>query len=172
MISFRDDVTEAKKGLFIIIFGPYKKGGISKLTDLQNYLRSVGYDNAYLVSELDDPPGLDKSIGDDLFFYRKSNYWVEKCQIALFIFFKDISYGSAIVEMTRLFSTSPEKSKCASFFIEEGHTPETLVSGIIRDHDCLIAHFEKDTDLFQLSMAACLNHLIEDKCGEMESELE
>jgi len=169
LIVFADDVSDAKKGLFIIIFGPYKKGGISKLTDLRNYLRSAGYDNACLVTELDDPAGLDKSIGEERFFYRKSIYWVEKCQIALFIFFKDIPYGSAIVEMTTLFSTNPEKAKCVSIFVEEGHAPETLVEGIIRDHGCTIGYFEKDDDLFQLSRAACLNHLIEDKCGEMES---
>lgn len=170
MIAFLDDVTNAKKSLFIVIFGPYKKGGISKLQKLRDSLRAAGYDNACLVSELDDPAGLPKSLSEDVFFYRKSIYWVERCQIALFVFFKNMPYGSAIVEMTKLFSNYPEKAKCASFFTEEGQTLETIVSGIIRDHGCLIAYFDTDNDLNKLAKTSCLHHLIEDKCGETELE--
>ena len=170
MIAFIDDITNAKKSLFIVIFGPYKKGGISKLENLRDSLRSAGYNNTNLVKDLPNPSGLSKSLADDVIFYRKSSYWVERCQIALFVFFKEIPYGSAIVEMTERLSNNPEQAKCASFFVEEGHNPETLVKGIIRDHDCLIGYFDTDDDLNKLAKASCLNHLIEDKCGEIELE--
>jgi len=165
-----DDISSTKKELFPVIFGPHKQGGISKLKKLRKYLESAGYEKTKLVEELDDPLGLSKSLPDNVFFYRKSIYWVEKCQVALFVIFKGIPYGSAIVEMTNLLSTDPSKAKCVSFFVEEGETLDTLVSGIISDHNCSIAYFKTDDDLNKFAKASCLNHLIEDKCSEIDLE--
>jgi len=166
LIEFVNDVDKAKKDLFIVIFGPYKKGGIKRLEYLKKSLIDAGYSKTSLVADLNDPPGLSKSLKDDIRFTRKSSYWLERCQVPLFVFFNGISYGSVIVEMTNLLTTMPKKIPCATFLVEEGLTLDTLVSGSIRNHDCTIGFFETDEDLQKMARADCLNHLIEDKCGQ------
>ena len=166
MIEFVNDVDRAKTDLFIVIFGPYKKGGLQRLKDLKQSLIDAGYSKTSLVNDQNDPPGLSKSLRDDVRFTRKSLYWLERCQVALFVFFNNIPFGSVIVEITKLLTSMPEKIPCASFLIEEGLKLPTLVSGIIRDHDCTISYFETKEDLTKMARFNCLHHLIEDECGQ------
>lgn len=165
MFHHTNDVQDQKGILFVTIFGPYQKEGLSRLEKLRDYLRSIGYSNTFLVKDLPDPKNLNEP-DPDTFFTKKSLYYLQRCNTALFIFFKDVVHGSVTVEMTSFLNTRPGKINCASFFIEEGMKLETLEKGILRINDCKIAYFETEDDLNKLSGSSCLHHLLEDKCHE------
>ena len=45
-----------------------------------------------------------------------------------------------------------------------------LVSGIIKDNNCQISFFDTDEDLQKLASSACLHHLVQDRCNEIDTE--
>lgn len=165
MFEGYDGISREKAELRVVIFGPYKEGGYKRLVELRKKLREYGYSMTDIVDELSDPPnssGLEKSVFDTV----KSEYWISQCDVAIFVFFKDISHGSVTIELKELVDKHPDRIKCASFFLEDGGLLETLEKGTIRKHKKDIGIFETDEDLYVFAEKACLHHLIEDNCKQ------
>jgi hypothetical protein len=159
---------EAKKCMTIIIFGGYKNQGNNQLQSIMDNLRKKGYKKCFLVTQLEDPDGLDKSKMDyDEYITRKSVHWVEKCQVALFVFLKDVPYGSAIIEMTTRLNLNPNLSNCTSFFIDKNLDLQTLERGFIKmKNNYNVDSFDTKKDLLKMTEKSCLHHLLEDKCSD------
>ena len=163
MIDYRNTLSDQKEELIVVIFGPYKEGGHVRLESLRDSLRDAGYTNSNLVDELDDPPN-STNLDEDVFATTKSEWWVHRFDVALFVFYKNIPHGSVTVEVKELVDNVPQKIKCSTFFIEEQTELETLEKGTIKKYKREISYFDNDDDLFCLAEKACLNHIIDDNC--------
>ena len=159
---------DAKRDMTIVLFGGYENNGDKKLQSIRDNLKNKGYTQTFLVTQLRDPIGLNKSKMDyDEYITRKSLHWAKKCQVALFVFFKNIEYGSSIVEMTTRLSTSQNLSLCTSFFIEEGLNLQILERGFIKmQENYNVNIFDTKKDLQKMTEKSCLHHLLEDKCSK------
>lgn len=167
MIEFTDAVTPLKNKAKIVIFGPYGKGGRDRLELLKEFLRTSKFSKADTVVRLPAPPGINRQrIGDDdIYFTKKSQYYVKKFEIGLFVFFKDISHESVTVEVKELVDKYPEKIKCASFMAQEDKSSlATLERGTLKNYNRDIGIFNNCNDLNELAEKACTNHIIEDDC--------
>lgn len=155
-----------KKKLFIVIFGGYQNNGFEKLKKLRDYLRAHGYSNTNLVTELKttfDETGMD----EDAIIARKSQYWVIHCQVALFVFCKDVPYNSATVEMTIRLTSDLDHIKCSSFLIDDGMSLSVVERGFIKNVNQTVAYYDSEKDLQKLAEKSCLHHTVTDKCHEM-----
>jgi len=159
---------DAKRDMTIVIFGGYKNNGDKELQSISDNLKNKGYTQTFLVTQLRDPKGLNKSKMDyDEYITRKSLHWAEKCQVALFVFFKNIEYGSSIVEMTTRLNKSENLALCTSFFIEKGLNLQILERGFIKMREnYYVDNFDTKKDLLKMTEKSCLHHLLEDKCSK------
>ena len=163
MSQYKDTVTNSKRELEVVIFGPYAEGGHTRLQLLREKLRQAGYVKAELVDALPDPPNTSHLSGA-IFATTKSEHYVRISHVNLFVFFQDIPHGSVTIEMKDMFDHVGYKIPCSSFFIQTGTQLETLEYGTIRKYKRDYANFDTDEDLHALAEKACLHHIVEDGC--------
>ena len=163
MSHYNDTITNMKRELEVVIYGPYAEGGHERLELLRDKLREIGYEKADLVDTLPDPPNTSHLSGS-VFDTSKSEYYVRTSHVNLFVFFQDIPHGSVTIEMKDMFDHTSYKIPCSSFFVQVGTKLERLEHGSIRKYKRDYASFETDDDLYKLAEKACLHHIIEDEC--------
>ena len=163
-----DPFAHLKKEQFTVIFGGYKNEGYSKLESLRDYLRTNNYQKTHLVTNLNTPSDIkNRKLDADAEIAAKSVHWAKKAQVALFVFFKDVPYGSADVEMTIRLSAHEKLAICTSFFVENGVKLEVVERGFIKaQNNYNVSYFDSKNDLHKMAKNYCFNHLLQDKCTD------
>jgi len=79
-----------KDRLQIVVFGSYdeESGSLERLIKFKKFLQSIGYTGTRLVRDIVEPS---KNAGEDedVYLWRKCKHWMENCDVALFVFFKE-----------------------------------------------------------------------------------
>lgn len=79
-----------KDRLMIVIFGSYDEDtdALERLVGFKEFLQSIGYTGTRLVRDIEEPK---QEEGEDMdeYLWRKCKHWMEKCDVALFVFFKE-----------------------------------------------------------------------------------
>lgn len=162
--DYLDNISSEKRNLKVVIFGPYKNNSLTKLVKLRDYLIQKGYVNSEIVINLPDPPGLSKQgLAEEVYWYKRSVYWLEQSDVNLFAFLNDVELDSVVVEMVEAV-VHFKKLCCTTFLIEKGSKLASLVTGFLKSHRCNVGYFNIMNDLYKKSLNACWNHIVEDGC--------
>jgi hypothetical protein len=172
-MDYSDSVTPAKNRLFVLILGSYSEKCFDELENLREGLRSGGYANTHLTSNLDDPPTLDQKLSitnPDLYAYRKSIHYLEYSHVNLYVFGKDCPYGSVTAELI-ISLLRFNKSKCSSFLFHDDVDYETIPRGFLSDYNLTIHRYSNENDLLDFAKDECLDHIVTNKCDEEKEYL-
>lgn len=165
MTTYVDTLSPEKSRLQVVIFGPYGNNGTTRLYALKNHLVLQGYTKTEIVRDLPDPPGLTKEgLTDEMYWYKRSMFWLEQSSVNLFAFLKGSPLDSVIVEMVESVIHF-HKMTCTTFMIEKNAKLESLVKGFLNSHGCNVIHFTKEKELHAKATSACWNHISEDYCS-------
>lgn len=153
---FTRDFEKKKKSLKVLILGPYKPPSAEKrLTELRNYLRSHGYDNAKIVKG--DFPDIPKYHNDpEIHFTLKSEYKIKNwADVLIFVLMRKANNLGVCDELK--FTTRDVKEKI--HYSLELHEKETVTSSRTRARLKITRmdsyEFSSDAQLCKRAMAFC-----------------
>jgi hypothetical protein len=146
-------IDDARKKLFVVIFGAYKpEQAKQRLLALRDCLREKGYPCTYLVEDLTEP-AREPQETDEAFILRKSEYWLERCDIGFLVFFCEGNNTGVGQELRHLCNILIDRIWRQTVLIEKRCYGSMLISGLLERYDPLLgqAFFVSDRDLCALA---------------------
>ena len=110
----------------LLILGPYRGGGASRLKMVRNGLIDSGISNCRLVLDFSGPP---PTPGERAYDLRKSKYWIDQADLLLFVFLGGKYEGGIALELRHALDTHREYHSAVSY-LQANADP---VSSLIRE---------------------------------------
>ena len=146
-------IGETRSALLAVIFGAYKpRRAKSRLLALRDCLRTKGYLSTFLVEDFPKPVK-EHDETDEAYFLRKSEYWLERCDVGFLVFLCEGNNDGVGQELRHLCDNLVDRVWRHTVLVEKKCYGTLLISGLLERFDELLgqAFFTSDIDLCDLA---------------------
>jgi hypothetical protein len=146
-------ISETRTALLTVIFGAYKPAQAkSRLLSLRDCLRAKGYTSTFLVENFPKPVKEPNETNEG-YFLRKSEYWLEHCDVGFLVFFCKARNDGVGQELRHLCDNLIDRVWRHTVLVEKKCYGSFLIAGLLERFDELLgqAFFTSDADLCDLA---------------------
>jgi hypothetical protein len=153
----------AKPRLRVLILGSYAESVCKHLEELRDFLKSNGYVLSYLVKDFGFPEKQPNEL-DSKYNLRKSEYWIPKSDVPIFVFMPNVDNTGVGYELTYLLNNHIDMAWRSVVGISQSPALNisSLLDGLIQrwSRSVQLVYFE-DYRQLQIGSRGALTNLLE-----------
>jgi hypothetical protein len=154
---------KAKPKIRLLLLGSYEVSAEADLQRVKDFLIAKGYSQTHLVADFTNPPRNEREENPD-YNLRKSESWLPRADIAIFVFLKNVNNDGVGYELTHVIDNYPDMMWRS--IIGWSTNPRPNVSSLIEG---LVNRWKKSTNVV---FFGTLDKLCEEILGVLTGMLE